>query len=482
MSLCPPVEQTSKARFFFVVSMMLVASIAWVVWDEIGGQPPQWAPGWVPQGRRPWKNYQQAFNRLEEKKVRGMLDAETRKVSEELAKLDTAIQKARGDLATSDAYAAAKERLADVQKRLEKVELENRFARSEQDEAYYEFRHAVESGGAAVAEKVRYDRLAALTTRLGKEESGLMGQEKASRQEKEKLERTLSDLEEKKSKLGGKAAALQRRLTAIQSRVPAIHQVVLEGIEVNPFDQPVLTVDRCQNCHLGIDRRGFEEFPAPFNTHPKRSVLLGKHPVERFGCTLCHGGQGQAINSLTKAHGIDLETGEHLQFWEAPLLRGDSIQTNCLKCHAQTLDIPMAPVVSKGKRLFIELGCHGCHLMKGFESLPKVGPSLLKAAQKLRPEWMVPWILEPRNYLPKTRMPFFSLTPEQATALTAYLVKASEKAPASGPLKYNPGSDTQAAAQRGKKLFERRGCLACHAIDGKGGEFGPDLSRVGAKV
>ena len=36
-------------------------------------------------------------------------------------------------------------------------------------------------------------------------------------------------------------------------------------------------------------------------THPHRDVLLGKHPVERFGCTPCHGGQGQSLDIQSRA-------------------------------------------------------------------------------------------------------------------------------------------------------------------------------------
>ncbi|RMF91397.1 MAG: hypothetical protein D6736_05295, partial [Nitrospinota bacterium] len=41
-----------------------------------------------------------------------------------------------------------------------------------------------------------------------------------------------------------------------------------------------------------------------------------------------------------------------------------------------------------------------------------------------------------------------------------------------------PGGD----AENGKAIFESIGCLGCHAINGKGGTFGPDLGQVGSKV
>jgi cytochrome c2 len=34
---------------------------------------------------------------------------------------------------------------------------------------------------------------------------------------------------------------------------------------------------------------------------------------------------------------------------------------------------------------------------------------------------------------------------------------------------------------RGKELFQSVGCLLCHAVDGRGGDLGPDLTTVGAR-
>ena len=465
----PPVERSSKARFFFVTAMALLASIIWSIWDEVAY-------------RRPWKDYQAEFNRLEAESVRKSLAQENSKVAAEMARIETAIQKVGQELVRSEKLAAANSRLADIEANLEKVSLENKFTRSERDEAYYEYKHAIHEGKPGVAEKARFDKIQARAVKLGSAEGELLEQAAMAKETVEKIRKPLRKLEKERFKVGSRGEALERRLAAIERRVPAIHQVVIQGVELSNFNEPVNTVDRCQTCHRGADRAGFENFPAPFKTHPNRAVLLSKHPVETFGCVLCHGGQGKALNNLTKAHGIDLKTGEHLEFWEQPLLRGDDIQTNCLKCHTQRLQIPDAPVVSAGQRMFKELGCHGCHLLKGFENLPKVGPTLMKSTEKFRPEWMVGWVLEPRSYLPKTKMPYFAFKPEEATAITAYLLDVSKSLPASGPLKFKTGDNREQAVKNGRRLFESRGCLACHNIDGKGGDHGPNLSRVASKV
>ena len=68
--------------------------------------------------------------------------------------------------------------------------------------------------------------------------------------------------------------------------------------------------DRCITCHQAVQWKGFENAEEPFRTHPAEP--LKNHPIEKFGCTSCHGGQGWAIDT-TEAHAPT----EH---WEEPLL------------------------------------------------------------------------------------------------------------------------------------------------------------------
>jgi hypothetical protein len=68
--------------------------------------------------------------------------------------------------------------------------------------------------------------------------------------------------------------------------------------------------DRCIVCHQATQWKGFEDAEEPYRTHPE--AILRTHPVERYGCTSCHGGQGFAIDA-PEAHGP-------VAFWEEPLL------------------------------------------------------------------------------------------------------------------------------------------------------------------
>jgi len=89
---------------------------------------------------------------------------------------------------------------------------------------------------------------------------------------------------------------------------------------------------------------------------------------------------------------------------------------------------------------------------------------------------LVRWVKKPKAYLPKTRMPDFSLSDEHTLAISAYLLSQSEKDYKS-PYTYKGGDP-----EKGKKLFESVGCLACHEVQGKGEAFGPELTRIGMKV
>jgi hypothetical protein len=46
--------------------------------------------------------------------------------------------------------------------------------------------------------------------------------------------------------------------------------------------------DRCVTCHQGVYWKGFETADEPYRSHP--AGLIKTHPLERFGCTSCHGG------------------------------------------------------------------------------------------------------------------------------------------------------------------------------------------------
>ena len=91
-------------------------------------------------------------------------------------------------------------------------------------------------------------------------------------------------------------AALKDELKAARSRSVEVKQILINDLN---------RVDRCVTCHSGYDSvlnptltNGYSEHPyaAPANEIHKM------HPPEKYGCTVCHEGQGLATTFVGAAH------------------------------------------------------------------------------------------------------------------------------------------------------------------------------------
>jgi hypothetical protein len=74
-------------------------------------------------------------------------------------------------------------------------------------------------------------------------------------------------------------------------------------------------VDRCTTCHQGMFWQGLEGVEQPWSTHP-RLELFEAHPVEDYGCTICHGGQGFALTEY-EAHGYSTTRSIRRRCWRS---------------------------------------------------------------------------------------------------------------------------------------------------------------------
>ncbi len=109
-----------------------------------------------------------------------------------------------------------------------------------------------------------------------------------------------------------------------------IKQVVTKWLDWKR-DVDIQQVDRCETCHLGVDKPSYtaSDVPREFRTHPRRDLLLASHPTDKFGCTSCHQGQGRATNSadahstmtLHEHHGEERWHMDGDHHWEDPLLQ-----------------------------------------------------------------------------------------------------------------------------------------------------------------
>src|SRR5262249_27681899 len=153
-----------------------------------------------------------------------------------------------------------------------------------------------------------------------------------------------------------------------------IQQLILPNIvdDVNFIRVPKM--DRCQTCHLAIDKKGFEKYPQPFTTHPNLDVYLGgssPHPIDRIGCTVCHEGMGQSVSFRDAAHApSDVKQKEAWEkryhweephLWDYPMLPLKMTEASCAKCHKQEVYVPKADQLNVAYATFERAGCYACH-------------------------------------------------------------------------------------------------------------------------
>ena len=144
--------------------------------------------------------------------------------------------------------------------------------------------------------------------------------------------------------------------------------------------------------------------PQPFATHPRLDLFVGSlspHPVAKFGCTICHQGQGSATAFKWASHTpnslVDAErwTRKHQWFnnenWIYPMFPARFVESTCLKCHHDVVELersnltgadrrnfpnPPAPKVVAGYEIIRRYGCFGCHEINGYDGKKRIGPDL----------------------------------------------------------------------------------------------------------
>ena len=292
--------------------------------------------------------------------------------------------------------------------------------------------------------------------------------------------------------LEGRKARTAREEEAVKARRHEFIQVAVAGST---------RMDRCMMCHLGVEDPRFADAPQPFRTHPE----IPKHPFERFGCTVCHGGQDMATTTQD-AHG-------RVPFWEEPLLPAEYRQATCGRCHFGA-DLPGAPLLSRGRQLYAQRGCVACHRIRSVGGA--LGPDLTFIGSRKRdPAWHLRHFKEPQATSPGSTMPPFKHLPEEELkALTVYMLslrEAPQALAASTPLlasiapvaassprtavppraaaketvtarvPSSPGPVPSDRLSRARELYAQKSCPACHIIGGVGGKVGPDLTAEGGK-
>lgn len=478
---------------------------------------------------REWKRVQARWYELERERT-----------AEAIAKADAAVDASKREAveakiaAASEAVAQREKELAAIVEKLKaldgrhyKVDQETRFAKALIASDKYAYEEAVKHGDEhAAALETKLDARRAEFERLSLELQGIEAEIAAARGEEADItgnrdaalkerDALFADRDRQARKLGGIAHNFvndwfrNRPLVDFISPLYKINQTVVEGLQNDVNFLTIPRVDRCTTCHLGIDKIGYDDVEAPFQSHPRLDLFVGAnspHPMDQFGCTVCHLGRDRATTMVSAAHTPSDEEEAHrwheeygwheLHYWDYPMLPSQYVESSCTLCHEGVVDVPEAEKLNRGLFLIENNGCTGCHKIAGREDLPKAGPALYGLSGKTSKEFLFNWIKDPKGFRPTTRMPkFFDLAntsePEylarnnvETHAIVSYLYDGSE------PRERDAiPAGLSGDAARGRQLVENVGCRGCHLMDGEEPSasqqyrrFGPPLVGMGSKT
>jgi cbb3-type cytochrome c oxidase subunit III len=187
-------------------------------------------------------------------------------------------------------------------------------------------------------------------------------------------------------------------------------------------------VDRCISCHLGIENPEMINVQQPHTAHSGNYLI--NHPVHKYGCTICHGGQGRALEKE------DAFGRTENAYWLFPLLDQPYIQASCGKCHlilfGEGHKLAETEIFIKGQQIFNREGCLGCHQARGVGGT--VGPDLTEQGEKTRHEynfqnvrgeqtvsnWLKEHFRDPEIVSPGSQMLRMSLNEEEIEALVTF--------------------------------------------------------------
>ena len=279
-------------------------------------------------------------------------------------------------------------------------------------------------------------------------------------------------------------------------------------------------------------------FTKTFMAHPRLNDLYvgdnSKHPLLKFGCTICHEGDGRDTHFSRVVHipdnareGVDWKNrhgtpygDEHYdwnyrELWDLPMIQSKFLQSSCRRCHKEAVELDGGDKYVTGMKLFEKAGCYGCHRTETYQILPKdtknphldpnwkarrPGPPLTRISAKVDETWAAKWILAPREFRPTTRMPHFfgqsnTRTTVNGNSYPVYTDKNGklrspvEDAIATSMVKYlwtlsdpkedpAPPANLKGDAQRGGLIVAQVGCMACHkTVDTPEAEFSKWVGR-----
>ncbi len=163
----------------------------------------------------------------------------------------------------------------------------------------------------------------------------------------------------------------------------------------------------------------------------------------------------------------------------------------------------------RGEALVAKVGCLGCHTVGNFKA-NNFGPDLDGSGSKLKKQWLIAWLKDPKKLFPQTKMPNMRLSDREAADIAHYLLSLKNEAfdaqpgPQVGAAALDglvleelrkKSTDQDAHAQSaamdekqkqllvGQKMILNYGCFGCHDIGGfeAAKKIGAELTEEGSK-
>ncbi len=489
---------------------------------------------------REWKKYQRDFRKLEVEKARAGLSQESDalKTSKDYQNALKAIGEAQS------LFNDKSKELASLQKGLPKLQSKSnltqqsyQFAKAALDATKYSYEKALAKNSKDLAkQKAAFDKIEEKTSSL----RILAEEAKTAIDEQLKKIQAINDiirqLEKKKSALSKQYDLLKKKLQRLDPKSMSFANKIAESIRnlpvldfMNPsykVDQIVLKdltedvnftkvprVDRCTTCHVGIVIPGYENAPQPFRTHPNLDLYLSSkspHPLDEFGCTVCHNGRGRGTDFNSTAHMPS--SAKQRQEWqkkyhwrqfeltETPMHPLKYVQAGCFQCHDNQTVIKGAEKLNLGLQIIESSGCYGCHFISKYKDWKRAGPDLTYLSAKSTQEWAYRWIWNPKSFRASTRMPSFfeqsnnsdpasiARSKQEVHAIVHYLFEKNPE------FKMESPATAAGDPKKGEELVASLGCFACHNTQDPSNEkrditrsvlrreHGPNLIGLGTKT
>jgi sulfur oxidation c-type cytochrome SoxX len=514
---------------FAASSIFLFLSVVWMVWDDFD---------------RDWKNTQRRFAQLEYQvtqaaQKQAAAGVDKNKVAQLEAQRKTSEASIKANQAKVDDL---NKKLAEADKVLFTATLDYNYMKATYDQDRYDFetsRVADPNGSGTKKKQALAEDEAKKLNDLNLAMEKAIADKAAVQKDLGVYTAAAADAQKKIEELNAEQIRLAKRLTVLapsptkdyfrnaplldfMAPTLKVQQIILPNVVDDVNFIRVAKMDRCQTCHLAIDKKGYENYPQPFTTHPDLATYLGgssPHPIDKTGCTVCHEGQGQSVSFVDARHSPSARPPskehpkgmtvaqvkeewekkyhwEESHEWDYPMLPVTMTEASCAKCHKQQVYIPKATNLDLAYATYERAGCYACHKTKGFDTnMRKPGPILTKIDSKLTQDWVRNWIRNPKAVKPTTWMPRFFYNSNNSgpadavrneaeiNAIVAYLFANSE--PHEFAVK-NPG---RGDAKRGEQIVKEIGCQGCHVV-GEGSReaagprrtFGQPLENIGNKA